>query len=135
MSTRTNWLVTAFKFNLKFFMGLRDINQSDLAKTLKVSRTQINKLLGPESNPTIETIMLLARALSVPPDLLLKVPREDWFDVYEEGSMALYDTLEELEKALVTYHDAKGMLAFDKREVELEAAKTKKKKVKSKARK
>lgn len=111
MSTPNNWLIKVFQVNLKFFMGLKDFTQADLASRLKVSKTQINKLFGEGANPTVETILSLSIALDIPPHFLFRVDLENWWETLDKKVQDSTDgdSIDHIEETLISYHSAKSI--------------------------
>ena len=58
--------------NLKQIRTEKHISQGDIARTLKVSRGYISNIENGKMNPTLSTIVKLAKAIGIQADALLK---------------------------------------------------------------
>ena len=58
--------------NLKYYRIKNELSQEKLAEKCNLSRNYISDLENTKSNPTLNTLNVLAKALNIKPYLLLK---------------------------------------------------------------
>lgn len=116
MSIKEKWLIKLFQENLRFLMNVRDMNQTDLAAKLGVSKTQISKLLQPDANPTLDKILDISRILEVRPDLLIYVSTDSWAHFLEKNEDISIDSVDSIQKAMDHFHSARNMAKMDEEE-------------------
>lgn len=61
-----------FGKNMKRIRTAKGITQGDISRTLKIARSFISNIEGGKTNPTLTTVVKIARALGVSSDELLK---------------------------------------------------------------
>ena len=103
---------STFCENLRIFLELNDLNQADLARMLKVSRTQVGKILDPTTSKTLDTVSKIAIALELPPHFFLYLHFDERdFDQYVnlEGETDI-DSLNGILDTLKEVRDSKDLI-------------------------
>ena len=80
MDRNTGEILIRVGLNVAYYRKLRNWNQEELSERAKLSRTLISNIEAPNmfTNPTLSTLINIAKALQIPPAKLLEIKDENF---------------------------------------------------------